>query len=633
MCGITGFVDFKKRSSEQQLAEMTGCLAHRGPDASGLRFTETTDATIGFGHRRLAIIDLSERGAQPMRVEELLIVFNGEIYNYREIRKELEAVGIAFHSDSDTEVILQSYRQWGPACLEKFTGMFAFVIYDTQNHELFLARDRAGVKPLFCYFHEGLFLFASELKAFHKHPGFQKEMDHSAVQAYFQFGYVPAPYSIFANVFKLRPGHWMKISTDRPGTIVQESYWSVYDAYNKEKLDLSVDEALRETEKVLSRACEYRMVADVPVGVFLSGGYDSSAVTALLQKERTERLKTYTISVPDIGLDEAPFAKNIARHLGTDHHEYACNEAEAIEFAGRLADFYDEPFADSSAIPTMLVSKMARKDVTVALSADAGDEVFGGYNRYEMILRYGRTMQRIPGFARKSLSGLMNAVPASRIPHFNKGYNFAQRYEKIKGILRHPEPENILLGLSQLFTDKQLADLLVRKAPHLQTNFTEKNLLHPSPLSQLMAMDYVTYLPDDILQKVDRASMHTGLESREPLVDHHLIEWVAQLPDDLKYRNGEKKWLLKEIVHQYIPKELMDRPKTGFAIPIERWMQTALREQVEHFLSEAYIRDQGLFNAKEINRLKQAFFSGKMEYGLRIWYLLAFQLWYERWIN
>jgi len=633
MCGITGFVDFKKQTSLQVLEEMTNTLAHRGPDGSGTQEIATNNATIGFGHRRLAIIDLSEHGKQPMKFQENWICFNGEIYNFQEIKNELSQLGHSFTSGSDTEMILHAYNVWGAKCLDRFIGMFAFVIYDASKKELLMARDRAGVKPFFYYWKNDLFLFASELKAFHKHPNFEKKINKDAVAAFMQYGNVPTPHCIFEDCAKLKPGCFAILNLENQ-SIRQEQYWNVYDAYNQPKIEIPFSEAKRETEKIIQSACNYRMVADVPVGVFLSGGYDSSIVTALLQKERTEKLKTFTIGVPDIGLNEAPYAKDIAKHLDTDHTEYTCTEKEAFELIPEIPYYYDEPFADSSAIPTTLVSKIARKEVTVAISADAGDEVFAGYNRYDYMLRYGKKLNAIPGFIRKTASAAMSVVPADKIPILKSKYNFHNRYEKLKGILKDPSTENIMLNLSQQFTDKALQQLMSTNFTTLSTSYQSKELQEEfgTPLSYMMAIDYQTYLVDDILQKVDRATMTASLEGREPLLDHRVIEWAAKLPNDFKYHNGIKKYILREIAHQYIPKELLDRPKMGFAIPIGKWLQNDLRELLESYLNEKNIVAQGIFDWNEVNQLKTAFLNGKTEYELKIWYLLMFEMWWEKWM-
>lgn len=641
MCGITGFIDFKRDTSMQELQKMTDVLHHRGPDGSGYERIEKDNYVLGLGHRRLSIIDLTESGAQPMRFQEFWISFNGEVYNFNEIKSELESLGHKFKSTSDTEVVLQAYMRWGSTCVDKFIGMFAFVIYNSNDGKIFCCRDRAGVKPFYYYFKAGLFLFSSELKSFHEHPRFDKKLNLAAVSAFMQYGNVPTPHCIFNNCYKLKPGHFMEFSIDEELSREQiqpqnqTSYWNVYDAYNKPKLDLSFDNAKQETEKILKNACDYRMVSDVPVGVFLSGGYDSASVTALLQKDRTNPLKTFTISVPDIGLDEAPFAKEIATYLGTDHTEIQCSHKEAIDLIEDLPFYYDEPFADSSAIPTTLVSLAARKHVTVALSADAGDEVFAGYNRYDYIQRYGERLNKIPSFLRKSIVQSMEFIPSNVIPYFRNTYNFHNRYEKIKGVMADPTQEQIMMSLSEQFTDAQIRKIARFDYEKLSTAYASKELKaeFSSPLSFMMAVDYQTYLVDDILQKVDRASMTVSLEGREPYLDHRLIEWAAQLPNEYKYNKGEKKYILKEILHNYIPKDMMDRPKMGFAIPVASWLQNDLRHLVDHYINEELISKQKLFDWGIVGDIKRKFLAGKKEYDVKMWYFLTFQMWYEKWMS
>jgi asparagine synthase (glutamine-hydrolysing) len=632
MCGITGFIDKGAVHEPAVIEQMTHTLSHRGPDGFGTETFLNPPFQLCLGHRRLSIIELSELGKQPMSWNQFSVVFNGEIYNHEEIKADLCNLGHQFSSNSDTEVLLHAYAQWGVNCLSRFIGMFAFALFDNSNQEIFIARDRTGIKPFFYYLEGDVFLFASELKAFHKHPSFKKKLSIPAVHAFLQYGSVPTPHCIFQHCHKLKPGHYIH-STLSSWDFSEKQYWNVYDYYNKPKLQLSAKEAIEETEKILSSAFTYRTVSDVPIGVFLSGGYDSACVTALLQKDRTEALNTFTVSVPDIGLDESTFANQTASILGTNHHEISCTEREAIEIIPTLPYFYDEPFADSSAIPTILVSKAAKKQVTVALSADGGDEVFAGYNRYEMLLKYNQKISKIPSFARKTISGLMSSIPATAIPYYRSTYNFAHRYEKTKSLLSNYSDENIMRVLSELFTQQQLRKLCKNEVNALQTYFNSNELSNYSLLAYAQAIDYQTYLLDDILQKVDRASMSVGLESREPFLDHRIIEFVAQLPDEYKINNGVKKWLLREIVHQYIPKEKMDRPKTGFAIPIENWLANELRDMVETHLSSDKVNATQLFNYEEIARLKTAFFSGRKEFGTKIWYLLSFMMWYEEWMN
>lgn len=634
MCGISGFVDFNKKSDKSILEKMNRTLHHRGPDGEGYGMFKNETAITGLGHRRLSIIDLSEGGSQPKTYKGLHITFNGEIYNYAEIKNNLVSKGHTFNSHSDTEVILHAYEEWGPAALQQFIGMFAFAIYDETNNKIFACRDRAGVKPFFYYFKDGLFLFASELKALLQHPAFTKEINTDAVAAFLQFGYVPTPNCIFSDTHKLKPGHFLLLNLQTKD-IETTCYWNVYDAYNKPELKISLPDAISETEKLLTSAFQYRMVSDVPVGVFLSGGYDSTCVTAILQKNNTEKIKTFTIGVPDVGLNEAPFAKEIAAHLGTDHTEYYCTQKEALEIVPHLPFFYDEPFADSSAIPTTLVSRIAREKVTVALSADAGDEIFAGYNRYDYMVKYGNSIKKVPGFMRRATAALMDMVPADKIPVLNKKYLFHSRYEKVKSLLKEPSAKNILMSLTRQMGGRDLTNLFIDEFKNMPSYFDSSDLAPErySVLSYMMAIDYQTYLLDDILQKVDRAGMSVSLEGREPFLDHRIIEWAAQLPLEYKYNNGNKKFILKEIVHKYIPATMMDRPKMGFGIPIANWLQNNLKPFVDLYFDEQFISKQNIFNNDEIQKIKKSFYEGKVERAEKIWYILMFQMWYDKWIN
>ena len=634
MCGIAGFIDFHKISNRSNIQSMIQPLHHRGPDGEGTSLLKCKNATIGFGHKRLSIIDLNQTGKQPMTLNHLHITYNGEIYNYQEIKNELLELGHRFNGKSDTEMILHAYTEWGIKAVERFIGMFAIALFDEKTQEVVFIRDRAGVKPLFYYQKNDLILFASELKSFHEHPKFEKKLDLNAVAAYMQYGNVPTPHCIFKNCMKIKPGHYLKINLKNKS---QENvqYWNVYDFYNKPKLNLSFPEAKIQTKELLKSAFNYRMVADVPVGVFLSGGYDSTTVTSLIQAQSTTKVKTFTIGVPDIGLNEAPYARDIAKHLGTEHTEINCTEQEAIEMIKDLPFFYDEPFGDSSAIPTTLISKVARKDVTVALSADGGDEIFAGYNRYDYMYRYGKTLNLIPGAIRKSLAGAMNNIPSENIPILKNKYNFHNRYERLKTFLENPNKKEIMLSLSQQFNDEQMESIMKSEFKNLPTMFQSKEMLEgfKSPLSYMMAIDFQTYMLDDILQKVDRATMTNSLEGREPMLDHRILEFAAQLPDEYKYQNGLKKRILREITHDYIPKELLDRPKVGFAIPIAKWLKNELRDHVEEYLNEDRIEKQGIFNWSFIGKLKLDFFGGRKEYDTKLWYFLMFQMWHERWME
>jgi len=634
MCAISGFIDFNNTTSLHTLEQMNRTMAHRGPDGEGYNIYESEYGRIGLGHRRLSIIDLTEGGSQPMHFNNLHITFNGEIYNFEEIKTALLALGHKFESHSDTEVILHSYKQWGAAAVQKFIGMFAFVIYDDEKHELFACRDRAGVKPFFYYLKDGLFLFASELKALMAHPAFAKEIDTNALGAYMQYGYVPTPHCIFKNTHKLKPGYFLSLNF-KNRELKDTQYWNVYDAYNKPVLKIDLPDAIIETEQLLKGAFEYRMVSDVPVGVFLSGGYDSSCVTAILQANSTQKIKTFTIGMPDAGLNEAPFAKKVAAHLGTDHTEYYCTEKEALEIVPQLPFFYDEPFADSSAIPTTLVSRIAKEKVTVALSADGGDEIFAGYNRYDYLIKYGDRLNSIPPFIRKGAAKLMHAIPAQSIPVFNKKYLFHSRYEKLKNLLKQPSASNILQSITQQLDKTEVELLIKNKVATMNSGFNSDELKpeYYSGLAYMMAVDYQTYMLDDILQKVDRATMSVGLEGREPFIDQRIIEWAAQLPMNYKYNNGSKKFILKEIVHKYIPKEMMDRPKMGFGIPIAKWLQTDLKFYVDQYLNTDFIKKQNIFNEDAVQLIYTSFYKGKVERAEKLWHLLMFQMWYDKWIN
>jgi asparagine synthase (glutamine-hydrolysing) len=634
MCGIAGFVDYNGRSGLQDLQPMNDRLNHRGPDSSGIEIFSAENASIGLGHKRLSILEISDLGHQPMFFDGLWITFNGEIYNFLSIKEELIACGHQFISSSDTEVILHAYKKWGIACIDKFVGMFSFVLYDTSIQEIFCVRDRAGVKPFFYYWNNDLFLFSSELKSLCSHPGFEKKINLQAVGAFMQYGNVPSPHCIFKDTYKLMPGHFLRISiADKLFETIK--YWDVYDAYNKPKLDISFIEAKEETIKVLKTAFEHRMVADVPVGLFLSGGYDSTALTAILQMHSGRKLRTFTMGVPDIGLDESKFAKSISEYLGTSHSQFECTERDALEIISQLPYYYDEPFGDPSAVPTMLLCKLARQHVTVALSADGGDEVFGGYNRYEYVIKFGGLIKRIPPVFRAGLANLMDLLPAKNLSALSSQSNYYHRYEKVKSFLKDPSPANVMQSLGRQYDPNQINYLILGGTQLLETAHQSRALeqAYFSPLAYMMAIDYQSYLMDDVLQKVDRASMAFGLEAREPFLDHHVIEWAAQLPDCFKYDAGVKKRILRDIVHDFIPKSAMDRPKMGFTVPIESWLSTTLRSSVLHYLEDDFISRQAIFSIEFVRELKSKFYSGKKEYAFKLWYLLMFQMWYEKWMD
>jgi len=634
MCGIAGFIDFTHSSRKGTLEAMTNVLEHRGPDGENTLLLDNGASSIGLGHRRLSVIDLSDQAGQPMRFGRYSIVFNGEIYNYREIKEKLSRLGHRFETLSDTEVILHAYAEWKEKCLNGFVGMFAFAIYDQENRKVFFARDRAGVKPLFYYWDGNVFLFASELKSFHQHPRFEKKIDTDAAAAFLQYGNVPTPYCIFKNTKKIKAGHFLELDIEKK-KFEEKSYWQVEDFYSRSKLDISFDEARRETENILTKAFRYRMVSDVPVGVFLSGGYDSATLTAILQKDNPTPLKTFTIGMPDIGLNEAPFAKEIARYLGTDHTEYMCTEYEAVRIVPELPHYYDEPFADSSAIPTMLVSRIAREEVVVALSADGGDEIFAGYSRYDHLLERLALLGKFPFPLLQTMGRLMSLISPDAIPHLRNTPGFAHRYERLADVLREPSEEKIIPSLSEVYSNRAWEGVMRHKPKKLMDTAYDTKLQDEfsTPLSWAQCLDYKTYLMDDILQKVDRASMRSSLESREPFLDQHIIEYVAQLPDHFKYHKGNKKYILKEIAHRYIPAEMMERPKMGFGIPLEKWLAMDLKPFVDEFITERKIREQNIFSPEAVMEIKRRFYAGRKEFGTKLWHFLMFQMWHEKWIQ
>lgn len=631
MCGIAGFCDFNKRTDTAVLKKMTDALIHRGPNDSGYEVIETPTANVGLGQRRLSIIDLSSGGHQPMHFENLSIIFNGEIYNYQEVKKELIDKGYSFSSGSDTEVIIKGYHCWGDAVVQKFIGMFVYVILDREKQELTFCRDRAGVKPLYYYYDNDVFLFASELKSLHQHPMFIKEIDVNSLSLFLQYSYIPAPYSIFKKTFKLNPGHYLKLSLTTK-QISQTKYWDVLDFYNKPEMKISEEDAINEVEKLLISSYDYRMVADVPVGLFLSGGYDSTSVAAILQSSRTQKIKSFTIGYKEAAFNEAPEAKKIAEYLGTDHHEWYVTASDAADVFHHLPEIYDEPFADNSVVPTALVSKLASQHVKVSLSADGGDEVFAGYNKFNQSMKY---TQSVPHFMQAAFSNVMGLVNPEYIPYFNKKYNFNTRYEKMQKIWKDKSPLTALKYISQYITEDEAKKFIALNYKDYATNFdSAKNLSSEvNILNKMLAVDYKTFLVDNNLVKVDRATMSVGLEGREPMLDHRLIEFVSQLPADLKIRNNTNKYILKKIVHKYVPKELMDRPKMPFIAPLTVWFKDELKEKIHYYLSEQKLKDSGVFNSALIIKLSNEYLNGKQVNYQKIWNILMFQLWYDKWMT
>jgi asparagine synthase (glutamine-hydrolysing) len=638
MCGINGFIDWGNQLGEADLKRSTNVIGHRGPDDSGHEVYRAGSATIGFGHRRLSILDLSPLGHQPMAdsTGQHIVVFNGEVYNFSDVRRPLEASGISFRSHSDTEAIIYSFRENGLASLKDFIGMFAIAYYDRNKEKVYLIRDRAGVKPLYYARFGDKLLFSSELKSFHQYDFFVKNINANAVNLFMRYGYIPAPHTIFENTFKLLPGHYLEIDL-RTRTAEQHKYWDVYDYYNKPKLKISEEEVIEETDKLLHSAFNYRMVSDVPVGVFFSGGYDSSLVAAILQSDATEKIKTFTIGFNEKHFNEAPHAKKIADYLGTDHHEYYCTQKEAADILPELPFFYDEPFGDASAIPTILVSRMARRQVTVALSADAGDEIFGGYNRYGYLRKIQETFRRFPSFLSGFTSGLMRSINISAIPYVKDRPGIVNRYKMMSDVIHTKDifQQNDIL-LSRYKKGQVERMLSGRDYPGTTTYFDSLLLLNNEndDFSKILALDFKTYLPDDIMVKVDRATMSVALEGREPLLDHRIIEWAAQLPIDMKIRGGEKKYILKKIAHRYIPAELLERPKMGFGIPVLIWFRDELKTLIYEYLGEEALNKNDFLDTRYVLQLRDAFMKNPSDdEASKIWLPLMFQMWWKKWMD
>ena len=625
MCGISGFIDFKKEATLVDLEKMLSTTIHRGPDDSGTFFETNEHANIGLGHNRLAIIDLTAAGHQPMHFHNLSIVFNGEIYNFEDVKEQLRFLGHSFVTNSDTEVILHAFSEWKEECVSRFIGMFAFAILDKKNAEVFFFRDRTGIKPLYYYWENELFLFASEVKPFHQFSRFNKCINMEAVSLYFDYGYVPAPLCIFKNCYKLLPGHFIRLDLRKKQYSINK-YWDVEKYYKKQKLDISYEDAKEKLESLLESAFNYRMVADVPVGIFLSGGYDSTAVAAILQKNNISKIKTFTIGFKK-GNNEAPFARKIAHYLGTEHTEYYCSIKDVEKILPQLPFYYDEPFADSSAIPTILVSQIARKNVTVSLSADGGDEIFAGYHYYRSFIKTVIYIRKLPKIFRLAMGYGIKLI-YTLLPDSGIKFKF----------LRLQKALNADSSLMPYVLHDSYYRLPIYKRKRLfSNNFLKKTYEIESiksideTLSIALSLDYKMYLQNDILTKVDRATMSISLEGREPFLDHRIIEFVAQLPSEYKYGSTQKK-ILKDIVHKYVPIEMMNRPKLGFEMPVLEWLRGELSYLLDDYLSEESITQSGIFDASYIQRIKTKFLNGKENDPFLIWKIIQFQMWYRRWM-
>ncbi len=621
MCGIAGFVDFAKRCDRSILKSMTDVLERRGPDDRGYSFSEGKNCQIGLGHRRLAILDLSPNGHQPMAFDDLEIVYNGEVYNYREIREELIDLGYTFSSDSDTEVVLKAFHKWGVAAVSKCNGMFAFAIYKRNSNTLYLVRDRLGIKPLYYYQDDKAFLFSSELKSFFKFPGFQKKISNGSLNLFLCHGYITAPHSIFENTFKLEPGSYLEfdLSTHE---ITEQSFWSIQDVYrNRVVTGASEDTVVQDFDDLLTEAVEYRMVSDVPIGSFLSGGYDSSLVSAVMQKLSPHPVDTFTIGFEDAQFDEAQYAKRIAGHLGTSHHELYLPIGKVEGLIETIPEYYDEPFADSSQLPTMLVSKFAREKVTVALSGDGGDELFCGYGRYDGVLKYQK--YKIIGVLSRLLGKCIGETPGR-----GKLLQMIQRFKAL-------DSDNNIINYTYLNCQTLIRGLVLDGPTKLENRYFDILDLSQNIQEKYMLQDIITYLPDDILTKVDRASMAYSLEARLPLLDYRVVEFSMNVPHDLKYKNGRKKYLLKKLAHRYIPQSLLDRPKHGFGIPVSKWLKSDLKYLVEKHLHVETIARQGVFDPLKVQQIVSGFFRGDQGPVIDrlVWHLMVFQMWYAKYMD
>jgi asparagine synthase (glutamine-hydrolysing) len=650
MCGIVGLVSCEPdRSAEALRSLVTGmrdALVHRGPDSADT-WIDGESRLAGLAQRRLAIIDLSPAGAQPMisHDERHVITFNGEIYNYGQLRAELECAAgpIAWRGSSDTEVILEGFAHWGvEATLRKSAGMFAFGLWDRKERMLWLGRDRLGEKPLYVGWVGNHFVFASELKAFARHDQWRPRLDQEALLRFLRFGYVPSPHSIYQGIAKVRAGHFLSIGPqDRPGTIPASSaYWTLDEAVAR-GMDNPIeddDEAEAALRTALTNAIRGQMISDVPLGAFLSGGVDSSTVVALMQSISSRPVRTFSIGFHEQEFDEAANARLVAAHLGTEHIEQYVTGEEALAVVPTLPTLYDEPFADSSQIPTYLLSRIARKHVTVSLSGDAGDELFGGYNRY----LWGRTLWSavgwMPAGARrmsartlsalgpgtsKILEHMANAVLPPRLRMATVG----DRVQKAATILDVPDKHQLHLHLASLW---QQPRKVLRNPPAADVSAEIPWSRHvDDPVAQMMYSDAMSYLTDDILAKVDRAAMGVSLETRVPLLDHRVVELAWSLPMRMRIRNGETKWILRRLLHRSIPRNLIERPKMGFSIPLEQWLRGPLRDWAEDLLSTRALDEHGLFDSAFLRSLWLDHAEGRRNHAAQLWTILMFQSWFR----
>ena len=649
MCGINGFYSLSSFISDDVISKMNLAISHRGPDSNG--FWSDKESGIFFGHSRLSIIDLSAAGNQPMKSNSgrFILTYNGEIYNHLEIRKELEesSSDIKWKGNSDTETLLEAIDFWGTEMtLKKIQGMFAFGLWDQKKRCLILARDRIGEKPLyFGWQGEGnnkTFLFGSELKALKAHPEFSPKINRNAIALQLRHNYIPAPHSIYKDIYKLQPGHYLILKeSDLKRNLLPDSktYWSLTETVfsgNKNQLTINESYIQEDLEKHLQSSVRKQMISDVPLGAFLSGGIDSSSIVALMQSQSTYPVKTFTIGFNEDEYSEARHAKKIAEYLGTDHTELYVSSKKAIEVIPKLPNIYDEPFSDSSQIPTFLISQLAKKDVKVALSGDGGDELFCGYNRYIMGEKFWNIFRLMPQSFRKFFASGLQSIStqdwtkiSKLLPGLKKYSNFGDKIHKGANVLKANTSHELYYMLCSHWQNPTEAVMNSEEPDTLLTKF-KPELEGLNNQQQMMVLDFLTYLPDDILVKVDRAAMASSLETRIPFLDHNLIEYVWRISHSLKFKKGEGKWILKQILNKYIPKHLTERPKMGFGIPINTWLRGPLRDWAENLLDQKKLQQDGYFNSKLIRNKWTEHLSGKRDWQYDLWSILMFKAWIDQ---
>ena len=637
MCGIVGYWS-EKNFSDDLIKVMCDQIRHRGPDAQSAWSDKARG--IFLGHQRLSILDLSEAGKQPMisSCGRYALVFNGEIYNHLKLRNLLseKRADINWRGHSDTETLLNCIVYFGiDTTLQLLNGMFAFALFDKKYDEIIIARDRTGEKPLYFGFVNKTFLFASELKALKCHPAWVGEINQNAIASYLRHNYVPAPLSIYKNIYKLHAGNYLRVKSFGKEISEPVSYWDKEKYYNNEGVDATDNELIDELEKLLRHSVSLRMISDVPLGAFLSGGIDSSTIVALMQSINSKPVKTFSIGFKQKEYDEAQYAKQIAQYLGTDHTELYVTPKQALDVVPQLSKIYDEPFSDSSQIPTLLLSQLARSQVTVSLSGDGGDELFCGYKRYSLGRNIWSKVKNFPTPLRLALSKVLGAIPTQAfdlaqytLPSKFRINNASDKARKLSYLLEQDQFEEFYQSL--ISHNKNPEDLLLSNVEDVNIlKNTNASFIKKYPEEMMMYWDFMTYLPDDILVKVDRASMWTSLEARVPFLDHNVIEYAWSLPFSTKKRNRSDKWILKELLNKYIPPKLMDRPKMGFGVPIEYWLKKDLRDWAEGLLEIEKLKQQDIFDVSQVRKLWHNFINEGSRNHQEIWNILMFQAWLE----